>query len=107
MAKHHQHLSAYQQGIVRRFYQHRDTVLRARLAELVSEIYLASGPRALDRLWASARDTLAKAGADAGEIDAVCGPRDVESLARIVTALEAPAPRASPARPPADARDDF
>ena len=107
MAKHHQHLSAYQQGIVRRFYQHRDTVLRARLAELVSEIYLAGSPRALDRLWKSARDTLAKAGSDEAEIEGVCGTRDVQSLARIVSALESPSPRreAPPGRAPAG--DDF
>jgi hypothetical protein len=111
MPKHHQLLSPYQQGIVRRFFAHRDGVLRQRLAELVSELFLAEGDKAREKLWKSARDTMTRAGADAKDIEAVCGTRDVQALARIVTELQS-APSGgrggdAPRRRPAEADDDF
>lgn len=107
MPKHHQNFSPYQQGIVRRFFQHRDGVLRTRLAELVSEIFVADPGRKLDKLWKSAAETLAKAGCDVAEVDSICTPRDVQSLARIVSELQAVKPSASaPARGPKAAAGD-
>ena len=107
MAKHHQLLSSYQQGIVSRFYQHRDSVLSQRLAELVSELYLADEGPKKDKLWKSARDTMLKAGAAGADVSGVCDGRDVAALARIVTELQSAKPAASrrPAQPPPG--DDF
>jgi hypothetical protein len=100
-----QYLTAYQQGIVRRFYEHRDTVLWQRLAELVSEIYLAESERAASKLWASARDTLRKVGVEAKVIDAIVTDRRIADLAGVVNALAAAPPRAGP-RPTKPAEGD-
>jgi len=102
MAKHHQLLSSYQQGIVRRFFAHRDTTLRRQLAELVSEIYVATSEKSLEKLWKSARETMARAGADAADIESVCTGRKVEELARIVSEFERPSAGSAPPRPKAD-----
>ena len=45
MAK-HQNLSAYQQKIVKRYYEHADSITIQKLQELVSELYLAEGKSA-------------------------------------------------------------
>jgi len=84
----HQYLSPYQQGIVSRFFAHRDTALRRRLAELVSEVYVTTDPAALEKLWAKARATMLKAGCDTAHVEGVCEGRKVEALARIVSELE-------------------
>lgn len=108
MAKHHQLLSSYQQGIVSRFYQHRDSVLSQRLAELVSELYLADEGPKKDKLWKSARETMLKAGAAAGDVSGVCDGRDVAALARIVTELQSVKPGAARAKAtPRPKGDDF
>lgn len=103
MASHHQYLSPYQQGIVSRFFAHRDTALRRRLAELVSEVYVTAEPAALEKLWAKARATMLKAGCDAAHVEGVCEARKVEALARIVSALErSPAARRGAGPPPTE-----
>ncbi|NMC21634.1 MAG: hypothetical protein GYA33_14585 [Thermogutta sp.] len=40
----------YQQGIIRRYYEHRDTLMLQKLGELVGDLYLAEG-KARVRLW--------------------------------------------------------
>ncbi|GJQ30016.1 MAG: hypothetical protein HBSAPP03_19000 [Phycisphaerae bacterium] len=100
-----QYLSAYQQGIVKRFYEHRDTVLWQRLAELVSEIYLAESEKAAAKLWASAGDTLRKVGVEQKVIDAIVTERRVADLAGVVNALSARPPR-SPGRSAKPSDDD-
>ncbi len=40
----------YQQGIIRRYYEHRDTLMLQKLGDLVGDLYLAEG-KARARLW--------------------------------------------------------
>lgn len=84
-----QHLSAYQQKIVRRFYEHRGTILVGKLAELVSEIYLASSDKVATRHWKAAGEWMVKAGVDPADAREVVENRRIEDLAAIVTALNA------------------
>ncbi|MDX2114973.1 MAG: hypothetical protein SFZ24_05030 [Planctomycetota bacterium] len=88
MAK-HQNLSAYQQGIVRRYYEHAEGVAAQKLAELVSELYLATDEKKAARLWKSAEAALAKTPVDAARAQAVVQSRDVRKLAELA-ALVAP-----------------
>lgn len=103
-----QYLTAYQQGIVKRFYEHRDTVLSQRLAELVSEIYLAESEKQRAKLWKSALETLRKAGVPEADAASLCEARSVTDLAAVVSGLTS-AGRAPGARPRSQARsgDDF
>ena len=87
-----QHLSRYQQGIVRRFYHHRSAILVTRLQELTSDLALAEGAKA-DRLWKRAADTLGNLETDPplpeSRIETVTTNRDIEGLARLVGELHA------------------
>ena len=58
-----QNLSSYQKGVIKRYYQNKDTLASQKLGELVSELYLADSPKKLDRLWKSVETALVNAGA--------------------------------------------
>ncbi|MCC6660386.1 MAG: hypothetical protein IT437_05825 [Phycisphaerales bacterium] len=81
-----QHLTRHQQGIVKRYYEHRDTISLQKLAELVSELYLADAKKAT-KLWESARVALATCGGDAKRIDTILLKKDVVGLAALVNEL--------------------
>ncbi len=87
-----QHLSRYQQGIVRRFYLHRGTILFNRLQELTSDLAVAEGRRA-DTLWKRAADTMRKIETEPripeSRITAILESRDVAALATLVGELHA------------------
>jgi hypothetical protein len=82
-----QFLSKHQQGIVNRYYQHADTRVLTKLQELVSEIYLATDPKSLDKLWKSAKTQLENTPMPGGKIDTLIASRDIKALAESVAAL--------------------
>ncbi|CAG0989941.1 hypothetical protein PHYC_02232 [Phycisphaerales bacterium] len=101
-----QHYTPYQQKIIRRFYEHRGTVLTQRLAELVTEIYLATSEKAAAKLWKSAHDTLLKSGIDPADAEDIVTNRKIQDVAAIVSAMNSTSP---PPSAPRSARraDDF
>jgi hypothetical protein len=86
MAK-HQFLSPFQKGIVKRYYEHKDSLASQKLGEIVSDLYLCDNQKKADRLWKSAATALANAGANKIAIDKVLADRDVERLAKMVGEL--------------------
>lgn len=50
--------SAYQQKVIKRYYDNRDSISLQRLQELVTDLYLADGKK-LAQLWKNAEKTLA------------------------------------------------
>ena len=86
MAK-HQHLSRYQQGIVKRYYAHADTITLTKLAELVSDLAVAESPSATAKLWTKAEAALAKAGVEPAKAAKVIATRDLKALAALVGEL--------------------
>ena len=82
-----QHLSSYQKGIVKRYYEHAESQTSQKLSELVSEIYLASDEKSLAKLWKSAATALAKTPIDKAKVEQVLGARDVRRLAELVASL--------------------
>lgn len=82
-----QPLTAYQQGIVKRYYEHKDGVLTQKLQELVSELYLADSPKKAEKLWKSAETALAGLKLDAAKVKAVVAARDVKGLAELIAKL--------------------
>ena len=81
------HYSAHQKGIIKRYYKHKDTLMRQRLSDLVSELYLCRGTRAEDGLWKRAERALLGAGAEPGLVKAIVGERSVEGLAEAAADL--------------------
>jgi hypothetical protein len=88
-------LTSTQRKIVDRYYQHQDTIYATKLAELVSEIALASDAKKADTLWKRARDYLEKSGATEATLAKVCDARDMKLLAQVVGLIAAgkPIPR--------------
>jgi NADPH:quinone reductase-like Zn-dependent oxidoreductase len=83
-----QHLSRYQQGIVKRYYEHKDTLRAQKLSELVSEIYLAAADeKKLARLWKTADAALTGSPADPKQVRAVIDARDLPGLTRLAADL--------------------
>jgi hypothetical protein len=77
----------YQQKIIKRYYDQQDTIQRQRLAELVSELYLAEGKK-LKRLWESAASAMQKLGVPQGRIDHLVKQQNPALVAQLVKELE-------------------
>lgn len=86
MAK-HQNLSRYQQGIVRRYYEHHDAIHVNKLMELVSELAVAEDEKARAKLWARAETALKQTDAPPAKWSAIVQGRDVKALATLVGQL--------------------
>ena len=85
---HGRHYSNYQKGIIRRYYENRDTLMRQKLGEIVSDLYLASeAPKQSARLWKQALDALLKAGAHPAQAKRIVEEKDLEGLARLTGEL--------------------
>ncbi|MFN7019919.1 MAG: hypothetical protein ACK4WH_01155 [Phycisphaerales bacterium] len=82
-----QHLSSYQQGIVKRYYQNLDTLSLQKLSEAVSELYLCDDDRKAARLWTKVESALRKVQADPKLIAVLIAKRDVRDLAALVNDL--------------------
>lgn len=85
-----QFLSSYQQGIVKRYYQNKDTLATQKLGEIVSELYLLEvepNAKKADRLWKSAETALLNAGANKARVAVVVEKRDLKGLAEVLNSL--------------------
>jgi hypothetical protein len=78
----------YQQKIIKRYYDNQDTIQRQRLAELVTDLYLATGKK-LRRTWEQAAAAMQKIGIPQKRIDHLVKIADPALLAQVVKELEA------------------
>lgn len=79
-----QHLSRYQQGIVKRYYDQRDTIAGQKLGDLVSELYFCDSAKKSDRLWQQVKTAIAHTPATSAEIKHILETRDVKALAALL-----------------------
>jgi hypothetical protein len=77
----------YQQKVIKRYYDNQDIIHRQRLAELVSELFLATGKKR-QRTWDSAVSALAKLGVPRSRIDHLRQQDNPTLLAEVVKELE-------------------
>jgi len=77
----------YQQKVIQRYYDNVDTVALQRLAELVSELYLAQGKK-LERAWKQAASHMQKLGVAQTRIDHLVQQGDPQLMASLVTELQ-------------------
>ena len=82
-----QHLSAYQQKIVGRYYAHLDTIAITRIAEATTELYLCTDPKKAEKLWLSVEKALDKTAAGDAAVKRVLQTRDIKGLAELVGRL--------------------
>jgi hypothetical protein len=80
--------TSHQQKIIKRYYKNEDTLLRQRLAELVSELFLAEGKKR-QRTWNSAASAMQKLGVPQARIDHLLKQDNPALLAEVVKELQA------------------
>ena len=78
--------SKHQQKIIKRYYNNIEQISAQRLAELVTELYLAEGKK-LDKLWESAAKTMEKLEIPKSRIDHLIAKKDPALLAGLVKEL--------------------
>lgn len=83
-----QNLSRYQQGVVKRYYEHKDTIILQKLSEIVSDLYISGGPSSkAEKLWERAASVLVNTEVDPVRMGEVLKGRSVEELAKLVSEL--------------------
>ncbi len=78
----------HQQKIIKRYYANQDTAQLQRLAELVSELYLAEGKKK-QRTWASVAQLMQKLGVPQSRVDHLVRQANPALVAQVVKELEA------------------
>jgi hypothetical protein len=78
----------HQQGIIKRYYDHQDTIQLQKLSELVADLYLAEGKKR-EKAWKSAAAAMQKLKVPQSRIDHVVKSDDPKLLANLVTELQA------------------
>jgi len=77
----------YQQKVIKRYYDNADTVGLQRLAELITELYLAEGKKR-ERAWKQAATHMQKLGVPQTRIDHLLQQANPQLVAALVTELE-------------------
>jgi len=92
----------HQQNIIKRYYEHHETIQSNRLSEMVSELWLTDDEKTKVKIWGKVQVALMRMGVDATQVAKVVGKRDLEALARLVAQADAgtvPAPAPGEAKP--------
>ncbi len=82
-------LSEYQKGIVKRYYEHRETIQSTKLSEIVSDLWLADTSSAKAKLWKRAEQILTRAGVKQSTVRQIVGRRDEKALAKMASQVDA------------------
>ncbi len=82
-------LSGYQKGIVKRYYEHKDTIQANKLSEIVSDLWLAEDGPTKSKLWKRAEQILTSAGIKKSEVRPIVGKRDIKALGALVQQVDA------------------
>jgi hypothetical protein len=77
----------YQQKIIKRYYDNQGSLQRQRLAELVTELYLAEGKKR-QRAWEAAATAMQKLGVPQSRIDHLLKQNNPALVAEVVKELE-------------------
>ncbi len=83
----HQYLSPHQKGIVKRYYEHKDSLMTQKLGEIVSDLYLCTDPKKAEALWQRAHKALMNAGANWVRVEKLMKDRHLGRLAELVKEL--------------------
>ncbi len=84
-----QHFSKYQQGIVNRYYDNKDTIVLTRLSEIVSDLALCESDKKAAALWKRAETALAAIKADPAQARTILAEKNIKALAALVGELSA------------------
>lgn len=79
--------SSHQQKIIKRYYSNIEAIQLQKLAETVTELYLAEGKK-IEKLWKTAITAMQKLEVPQGRIDILVAKQDLAGLAKIVQELQ-------------------
>ena len=79
--------SSHQQKIIKRYYNNLDTIQLQKLAETVTDLYLAEGKK-VERLWKTAVAAMQKLEVPQQRIDGLVKSQNLEQLAKLVKELQ-------------------
>ena len=82
-----QNYSPYQKGVIKRYYEHKETIANHKLGEIVSELALCTDSRKTTRLWERAQKALLAAGANEVQVRKLVADRSLQRLAKLVGEL--------------------
>jgi hypothetical protein len=77
----------YQKGIIKRFYEHRDTLALQKLAEIVSDLYVETSEAKIKRSWGRVEKQLLAAGVHAHQAQSIVKDQDLGALAKLIGEL--------------------
>ena len=83
-----ENFSKHQQGIIKRYYENKDTIQLQKLSELVTDLYLADGKKR-ERVWKSIVTSLQKLEFPKTRIDHLVAKDDPALVAKVVQELQA------------------
>ena len=79
--------SAYQQGIIKRYYENKEDLSVQKLGEIISDLYLETSLPKTNRLWASAQAALLNLGANQAQVEKIVKDRNLQALAKLAAEL--------------------
>ena len=82
--------SRYQQGVIKRYYENRDTMSLQNLGEIVSDLFLCDDTKKTDRLWERVAKALKHTDAEREIVSKILSERDLTGLSELVNELAAP-----------------
>lgn len=88
--------SSYQKKVIQRYYDNRPALDEQRLAELATELYLASDKKKV-KLWESAKEVMERLGTPASRIEHVLKTGDPALVAEVVKDVQSGKIRPKPA----------
>ena len=97
--------SPNQQKIIKRFYDNRDQLDEQKLAENVTNLYLATGEKQKAKIWKTVEEMMGRLGVPESRIKHILDKKDPAILAEVVKDLQSgkikkPAPPAKPPQAP-------
>ncbi len=82
-----EYLSNYQQKVVNNYYANRDTIFVTKLATIVSDLAITHSDKERGRLWAKAKEFLAKTSANPTRVQKLLAEKNLEEFAKVVNEL--------------------
>jgi len=79
--------SKYQQDVIKRYYDNRDSIDEQRLAETVTNLYLAEGKKR-DKLWVKVEELMERLNVPQSRIDHIIKTADPAILAEVINDLQ-------------------
>ena len=91
--------SRYQKKVIQRYYDNRPALDEQRLAELATELYLASDKKK-PKLWESAKELMERLGTPASRVEHVLKTADPAQVAEVVKDVQSDKIRPKPEKKP-------